>query len=67
MHENAALNKPTPSGTIIYGIVRVGVPLAYPLKTEIVLRKRIAINVYRKPSIRDRLIRRIVGTEKLDG
>lgn len=61
MHDCATLNKPTPSGTIIFGVVRVAVRLAYPPKTEIVLRKRIAINIYRKPSIRDRLFRHIVG------
>jgi kinesin family protein 13 len=60
LHNEPLLNKASTSGELIYAIVRVLVRLSYPFNTELVLRKRICLNVYKKTSFKDRLLRRIV-------
>ncbi|KAI6210619.1 Kinesin-73 [Aphelenchoides besseyi] len=67
LHGNSALNKAATNGELVYGVVRVVIQLSYPYNTEIVLRKRICMSVYKKPSIRDRLYRRIVGGGVING
>uniref|UniRef100_A0A7E4ZYZ4 Kinesin motor domain-containing protein n=1 Tax=Panagrellus redivivus TaxID=6233 RepID=A0A7E4ZYZ4_PANRE len=67
LHANAALNRATASGERVYAIVRVALRLSQPLAIDLVLRKRVCFNVYKKPSFAGRLMRRIVGSETLFG
>lgn len=62
LHNEPLLNKASSNGELIYAIVRVLVRLSYPFNTELILRKRICMSVYKKASFKDRLLRRIVDT-----
>lgn len=67
IHLCSALNRATNSGERIYAIVRVVVRLSQPVSVDLVLRKRICLNVYKKPSFTERLMKKIVGSESLFG
>uniref|UniRef100_A0A1I7SLJ5 Kinesin motor domain-containing protein n=1 Tax=Bursaphelenchus xylophilus TaxID=6326 RepID=A0A1I7SLJ5_BURXY len=59
LHQDQLLNKVPQNGELIYGIVRVAVRLSYPFNAELVIRKRICLNVYKKTSFKDRLMKKI--------
>ncbi|XP_041422243.1 kinesin-like protein KIF13A isoform X2 [Xenopus laevis] len=59
IHDSVHLNRVTPPNERIYLIVKVTVQLSHPAALELVLRKRIAVNVYNKQSFTQSLKRRI--------
>ncbi|XP_076456377.1 kinesin-like protein KIF13A [Babylonia areolata] len=68
LHEEPSLNRVTSADERIYLVVKVVVRLKYPAHMELVLRKRVAINIYKKQglsSFTSLLKNRIIGTEPL--
>lgn len=62
IHDNTALNLVTQSSDNVYLILKTTVRLSHPAPMDLVLRKRLAINIYKKQSITDKLKKfRIVG------
>uniref|UniRef100_A0A8D0H0V4 Kinesin family member 13A n=1 Tax=Sphenodon punctatus TaxID=8508 RepID=A0A8D0H0V4_SPHPU len=59
VHDSVHLNRVTPQNERIYLIVKITVQLSHPAAMELVLRKRIAANVYNKQSFTQSLKRRI--------
>ncbi|KAM3928413.1 kinesin-like protein KIF13A isoform 3-T3 [Leptodactylus fuscus] len=59
IHDSVHLNRVTPQNERIYLIVKVTVQLSHPAAMELVLRKRIAVNVYNKQSFTQSLKRRM--------
>ncbi len=59
IHDSLYLNRVTPANERVYLILKTVVRLSHPAAMELVLRKRIAINVYKRQSITDRLKKRI--------
>ncbi|XP_066435504.1 kinesin-like protein KIF13A isoform X4 [Eleutherodactylus coqui] len=59
IHDSVHLNKLTSQNERIYLIVKVTVQLSHPAAMELVLRKRIAVNVYNKQSFTQSLKRRM--------
>ncbi|UXI21033.1 hypothetical protein NH340_JMT06976 [Sarcoptes scabiei] len=51
VHESQHLNRPTAANERIYLIVKIGIHLSHPSKMDLILRKRIAINVYKKQGL----------------
>ncbi|CAJ0610426.1 unnamed protein product [Cylicocyclus nassatus] len=65
IHDQPALNVPTSSNERVYAIVKVGVRLSHPCAMELVLRKRVCLNIYKKASLTERIRKRIVGADPL--
>ncbi|KAK9889176.1 hypothetical protein WA026_004456 [Henosepilachna vigintioctopunctata] len=63
IHDSAHLNKITEKNERVYMILRTTVRLSHPAPMDLVLRKRLALNIYKQYSLKDRLKRRI---ERLD-
>ncbi|XP_045440254.1 kinesin-like protein KIF13A isoform X10 [Pipistrellus kuhlii] len=59
VHDSVHLNRVTPQNERIYLIVKTTVQLSHPAAMEIVLRKRIAANIYNKQSFTQSLKRRM--------
>ena len=59
IHDSVHLNRLTPNTERVYLILKVVVRLSHPAAMELVLRKRLAINVYKRQSITDKLKKRI--------
>jgi kinesin family protein 13 len=59
MHDSVYLNRVTPQNERIYLILKVSVRLSHPAVMELILRKRISINVYKKQSLTGRIIKSI--------
>ncbi|XP_040611861.1 kinesin-like protein KIF13A isoform X5 [Mesocricetus auratus] len=59
IHDSVHLNRVTPQNERIYLIVKTTVQLSHPAAMELVLRKRIAANIYNKQSFTQSLKRRI--------
>nr|XP_035967689.1 kinesin-like protein KIF13A [Halichoerus grypus] len=59
VHDSVHLNRVTPQNERIYLIVKTTVQLSHPAAMELVLRKRIAANIYNKQSFTQSLKRRI--------
>uniref|UniRef100_A0A8C6G5W9 Kinesin family member 13A n=1 Tax=Mus spicilegus TaxID=10103 RepID=A0A8C6G5W9_MUSSI len=59
VHDSLHLNRVTPQNERIYLIVKTTVQLSHPATMELVLRKRIAANIYNKQSFTQSLKRRI--------
>ncbi|VDM54943.1 unnamed protein product [Angiostrongylus costaricensis] len=66
LHNQTALNVPSTSNERVYAIIKVSVRLSHPCSMEIVLRKRVCLNIYKKASLTDRIRRRIVGSDILN-
>jgi kinesin family protein 13 len=62
VHDSIHLNRVTPNNERVYMIVKVVVQLSHPAAMELVLRKRICINVYKRQSIAEKLRRKIAKT-----
>ncbi|XP_026473795.1 kinesin-like protein KIF13B [Ctenocephalides felis] len=63
MHDSQALNKVTDATEQVYLILRTKVRLSHPAPMELVLRKRLALNIYKKQSLTERFRRRLARTE----
>nr|XP_060630864.1 kinesin-like protein KIF13A isoform X7 [Anolis sagrei ordinatus] len=59
VHDSVHLNRITPQNERIYLIVKITVQLSHPAAMELMLRKRIAANIYNKQSFTQSLKRRI--------
>lgn len=62
IHEHVALNRLTPPHERVYAILKVVVRISHPAEMELVLRKRLCFNVYKRPSITERLYRKFMPT-----
>lgn len=68
IHDSPMLNRVTSSNERVYMILKAVIRLSHPAYMEIVLRKRICINIYTNfsiTSLTDRLKKKITGQEKL--
>ncbi|KAK9723131.1 CAP-Gly domain [Popillia japonica] len=65
IHDNLHLNKVTDANDRVYLILRTTIRLSHPAPMDLVLRKRLALNVYKRQSIADRIKRKIVRTDIL--
>ncbi|PIC17645.1 hypothetical protein B9Z55_023818 [Caenorhabditis nigoni] len=65
VHDSPALNVPTNSNDRIYAIVKVMVRLSHPCPMHIVLRKRICLQIYKKPSLTEKFFKKMLGTETI--
>ncbi|XP_041360770.1 kinesin-like protein KIF13A isoform X2 [Gigantopelta aegis] len=68
LHDSASLNRVTPTYERVYLIVKAVVRLSHPASMELVLRKRISINIYKKQSLTsltNMLKNRIIGGDYL--
>ncbi|XP_054157934.1 kinesin-like protein KIF13B [Oppia nitens] len=65
IHDSQYLNRVTQPNERIYLILKVSVRLSHPAVMELVLRKRISINVYKKQSLTGRLFKSIRRTDCL--
>ncbi|XP_046733692.1 kinesin-like protein KIF13A isoform X1 [Silurus meridionalis] len=59
IHDSIYLNRVTSPGERIYLIIKATVQLSHPASMELVLRKRIAVNIYNKQSFTQSLKRRM--------
>lgn len=55
IHDSHALNKVTESTERVYLILKTTVRLSHPAPMDLVLRKRLAINIYKRQGIADKL------------
>ncbi|XP_025092061.1 kinesin-like protein KIF13A isoform X3 [Pomacea canaliculata] len=68
LHDSPNLNRVTPASERIYMVVKAVVRLSHPASMELVLRKRVAINIYKKQSLTSlthMLKNRIIGSDFL--
>ena len=63
IHDSSALNRASAADEKISLIVRVSVRLSHPAVMDLILRKRISINVYKKQSITNMIKKRITRTD----
>jgi kinesin family protein 13 len=63
IHDSAHLNKITEPTERVYMILRITVRLSHPAPMNLVLRKRLALNIYKRQSITDRIKRKIVRSD----
>lgn len=65
IHDSPGINKVTESNEYVYMILRITVRLSHPIPMNLVLRKRLALNVYKRQSLTDRLRRKIIRSDIL--
>ncbi|XP_015600896.1 kinesin-like protein KIF13B isoform X3 [Cephus cinctus] len=65
IHDNVHLNKITDANERVFLILKTTVRLSHPAPMDLVLRKRLALNIYKRQSITDRIFKRIVRTDCL--
>ncbi|XP_030756486.1 kinesin-like protein KIF13A isoform X3 [Sitophilus oryzae] len=65
IHDSPHLNKITEPNERVYMILRITVRLSHPAPMDLVLRKRLAINIYKKQSIAERIKKKIVRTDDI--
>ncbi|GMR33816.1 hypothetical protein PMAYCL1PPCAC_04011 [Pristionchus mayeri] len=65
LHDDSTLNVPTAQNERVYAIVKVTVRLSHPCEMEVVLRKRIALHIYKKTSLTERILKSITRSEPL--
>ncbi|XP_026672214.1 kinesin-like protein KIF13B isoform X3 [Ceratina calcarata] len=65
IHDNIHLNRVTDANERIFLILKTTVRLSHPAPMDLVLRKRLALNIYKRQSITDKIFKRIVRTDCL--
>ncbi|XP_057328265.1 kinesin-like protein KIF13B isoform X4 [Microplitis mediator] len=65
IHDDVHLNRVTDTNERVFLILKTTVRLSHPAQMDLVLRKRLALNIYKRQSIADRLFKRIVRTDCL--
>ncbi|XP_022651969.1 kinesin-like protein KIF13A isoform X4 [Varroa jacobsoni] len=65
IHDSPLLNAATSSQDRIYLILKAKVRLSHPVSVDIILRKRFAINVYKRQTFTEKLRKRISGAPTL--
>ncbi|XP_046384192.1 kinesin-like protein KIF13A isoform X3 [Ischnura elegans] len=63
IHDSAHLNRATEATERVYLILKASVRLSHPAPMELVLRKRLALNIYKRQSLTERIRRRITRPE----
>ncbi|KAF2364958.1 CAP Gly-rich domain [Trinorchestia longiramus] len=62
IHNNPLLNRVTPAEERVYLIVKCTVRLSHPVTMDVLLRKRICVNIYKKQSITSKFMRSFIGS-----
>ncbi|KAK7063154.1 Kinesin-like protein kif13b [Halocaridina rubra] len=62
IHDNMYLNRLTPSDERVYLIIKAVVRLSHPAPMDLVLRKRLAVNIYKKQSLTSKFVKSLIGT-----
>ncbi|XP_011875550.1 PREDICTED: kinesin-like protein KIF13A isoform X1 [Vollenhovia emeryi] len=65
IHDNVHLNRVTDANERVFLILKTTVRLSHPAPMDLVLRKRLALNIYKRQSITDRFFKRIIRTDCL--
>ncbi|KAK2703262.1 hypothetical protein QYM36_018247 [Artemia franciscana] len=65
IHDCVNLNRVTQSNERVYLIVKATVRLSSPAPVDLILRKRLCINIYKKQSLTEKLFKRIVRADEL--
>lgn len=65
IHDSIHLNRVTPTEERVYLILKATVRLSHPATMELVLRKRLCINVYKRQSLTEKLRRKVIRQETL--
>nr|XP_042901617.1 kinesin-like protein KIF13A isoform X1 [Parasteatoda tepidariorum] len=65
IHDSIHLNRATSPNDRIYLILKASVRLSHPATMDVMLRKRLAINVYKRQSIADKIKKKIVRQDTL--
>ncbi|XP_066600998.1 kinesin-like protein KIF13A isoform X2 [Prorops nasuta] len=65
IHDNVHLNRITDANERVFLILKTTVRLSHPAPMDLVLRKRLALNIYKRQSITGRLFKRIVRADCL--
>jgi len=65
VHDTDCLNRLTESNERVYLILKTTVRLSHPAPMDLVLRKRLSLNIYKRQSITDRIRKRIVRSDCL--
>ncbi|KAI4487926.1 hypothetical protein M0802_011688 [Mischocyttarus mexicanus] len=65
IHDSVHLNRVTDANERVFLILKTTVRLSHPAPMDLVLRKRLALNIYKRQSITDRIFRKIVRTDCL--
>ncbi|PNF28377.1 hypothetical protein B7P43_G17067 [Cryptotermes secundus] len=66
IHDSIYLNRVTEANERVYLILKTTVHLSHPATMDLVLRKRLSINIYKRQSITDRIRRKIVRSDCLN-
>ncbi|XP_074656043.1 kinesin-like protein KIF13A isoform X2 [Tubulanus polymorphus] len=65
IHDSSSLNRLTPSNERVYMIVKAVVRLSHPASMELVVRKRVGLNIYKKQALMEKLKKRISKADVL--
>ncbi|XP_069361242.1 kinesin-like protein KIF13A isoform X4 [Maniola hyperantus] len=65
IHDSQYLNRVTEANERVYLILKTTVRLSHPAPMDLILRKRLALNIYKRQSLTDRIRKRIVRSDQL--
>lgn len=65
IHDSINLNRITPNQERVYMILKAVVRLSHPASMELVLRKRLCLNIYKKQSLTDKLKKRMSRVDQI--
>ncbi|XP_041975896.1 kinesin-like protein KIF13A isoform X3 [Aricia agestis] len=65
IHDSQHLNRATEANERVYLILKTTVRLSHPAPMDLVLRKRLALNIYKRQSLTDRIRKKIVRVDAL--
>ncbi|XP_059051246.1 kinesin-like protein KIF13B isoform X2 [Achroia grisella] len=65
IHDSQYLNRMTEANERVYLILKVTVRLSHPAPMDLILRKRLGLNIYKRQSFTDRIRKKIVRTDQL--
>lgn len=65
IHDSQYLNRITEANERVYLILKTTVRLSHPAPMDLILRKRLGLNIYKRQSFTDRIRKKIVRTDQL--
>ncbi|CAG9796373.1 unnamed protein product [Diatraea saccharalis] len=65
IHDSQYLNRTTEANERVYLILKTTVRLSHPAPMDLILRKRLGLNIYKRQSLTDRIRKKIVRTDQL--
>ncbi|KAL4716938.1 hypothetical protein ACJJTC_012749, partial [Scirpophaga incertulas] len=65
IHDSQYLNRTTEANERVYLILKTTVRLSHPAPMDLILRKRLGLNIYKRQSLTDRIRKKIVRTDVL--